>query len=280
MPASAEYAAVPPLLWDHLPVTAEDDPEARIRELERSLADQAHSSELGAEQTAGPAYLPPPTTPYAAPNYTPPNSPAPAYGNPPPYSSPQFDGQPYGTQDWGAPQYGQFPASTRRSSAGIPWAVFIVIAVVFLVAVGVGAVIWTTRSAMHSSGVSGGGGAIDIPTIPSIAIPSMPSIPAAPTAPDTDPNVMTGVAGQDLTVSGIDENKKVTCNDANVSVSGIRNTVNITGDCAKISVSGMNNVVTVDAADTIGASGFDNRVTFHTGSPHIDSMGSNVVAQG
>jgi serine/threonine kinase PknH len=37
-----------PSLWEHLGVDAQDDPEARIRELERSLSDAADKSELGA----------------------------------------------------------------------------------------------------------------------------------------------------------------------------------------------------------------------------------------
>ena len=251
----------------------EEDPEARIRELERPLNDQAQASELGAGRPAGPAYLRPPTTAYAAPDYT-----ASAYGNQPsygtqPYGTQPYDNQRYDNQPWNAP-YGAAP---RKPTGGIPWIVFGIIAVVFLVAIAIGAVIWTSTSTTTRPGISSGGGSIGVPTFPSI---EMPSIPAVPGSPDTDPNVMTGAPGQDLTVSGIDENKTITCNDANVTVSGIRNTVNITGHCVKISVSGMNNVVTVDAADTIGASGFDNRVTYHGGSPQIDSMGSNVVEQG
>lgn len=268
---TAQTITSSPLLWEHLRMNPEEDPEARIRELERPLNDQAQASELGGGQPANPAYLPPPTSGYTAPDYT-----APAYGNPPPYGTQPYGAQPYDNQPWSAP-YGAPP---RKSSAGIPWVVFGIIAVVFLVAIGIGAVVWTSMSTATRPGVSTGGGSIGIPSIPSIDIPSMPSIPAVPGAPDTDPSVMTGAPGQDLTVSGIDENKTITCNDANVTVSGIRNTVNISGHCAKISVSGMNNVVTVDAADTIGASGFDNRITYHGGSPQIDSTGSNVVEQG
>ena len=65
-----------------------------------------------------------------------------------------------------------------------------------------------------------------------------------------------------------------------MKISGIRNTVNITGHCVKVSVSGIENIITVDIADTIGASGFDNRVTYHSGSPQIDATGSNVVEHG
>ena len=84
-----------------------------------------------------------------------------------------------------------------------------------------------------------------------------------------------------VTVSGIDENKTIACNDATVNISGIRNTVNITGHCVKVSVSGIKNIVTVDIADGLSASGVENRVTFHSGSPSIENSGANnVVAQG
>jgi Protein of unknown function (DUF3060) len=45
-------------------------------------------------------------------------------------------------------------------------------------------------------------------------------------------------------------------------------------------VSGVENVVTIDSADTIGASGFDNQVIYRSGSPEIASGGSNIVEQG
>jgi hypothetical protein len=65
-----------------------------------------------------------------------------------------------------------------------------------------------------------------------------------------------------------------------VMISGIRNTVTITGHCAEVSVSGIENKITVDAADKIGASGFDNVVTYISGTPQIDTVGSNSVQQG
>ena len=255
----------------------EDDPEARIRALEQPLTDQARASELGRSQSGGDtAYLPPPTAPYTPPDYN-----IPAYGSPPTYGTQQYGTQPYVTQQYGTQQWdAPYGSPLRKSSAGIPWVLFGVIAVVFLAAIGAGAVIWMTRSAETGPGVSGGGGSINIPTVPSIEIPSMPSIPAPPGSPDADPNVITGAPGQTVTVSGIDENKTVACNDATVTISGIRNTVNITGHCVSVSVSGIENIITVDIADTIGASGFDNKVTYHAGTPQIDATGSNVVEHG
>jgi hypothetical protein len=46
-------------------------------------------------------------------------------------------------------------------------------------------------------------------------------------------------------------------------------------------VSGVQNSVTVEAVDSIAASGFDNKVTYRSGAPKIsNSGGSNVVQQG
>jgi Protein of unknown function (DUF3060) len=85
-------------------------------------------------------------------------------------------------------------------------------------------------------------------------------------------------AGGNLSVAGIGENKTIACNDSVVSVSGVSNTIVITGHCASLTVSGAKNVV---AADTISSSGFNNEVTYHSGSPSVDTSGeSNSVQQG
>jgi Protein of unknown function (DUF3060) len=254
-------------------VNRDDDPEARIRELERGLNDQARASELG----GGRAGSDTPYMPSSAPAYTPPDYSTQAYGSAPPYGNQQYDTQQYGQQP-----YGQFPSPQRKSSGGIPWAVFGLIAVLFIGGAVAGAIFYTSRSGDGSS-VSSGGGSVDVPSIPSYpSFPSIeiPSIPAVPGAPSADPTVIVASPGEDVSVAGIDENKTVTCNDGSVTISGIRNTVNVIGHCVKVGVSGMNNVVTVDAADTIGASGFDNRITYHSGSPQVDATGSNVVEQG
>lgn len=267
----------------------EDDPEARIRALEQPLSEQARSSELGSAQPSGQAYLPPPAPAYAQPDYT-----TPAYGTQPygtqPYGTQQYESQQYGGRQYGNQPWNPQPyeAPSQKVSAGIPWLVFGVIAVVF-VAVAAGIIIVMTRltsaGTQDHSDISSGGGSVDIsipsaPSVPSVEIPSPPAIPAPPGAPNADPNVITGVAGQTVTVSGIDENKTVACNDAAVTISGIRNTVTITGHCVNVSVSGVENKITVDAADAISASGFDNVVTFISGDPQIDNTGSNTVQRG
>jgi hypothetical protein len=87
--------------------------------------------------------------------------------------------------------------------------------------------------------------------------------------------------GAELTVTGLNENQALTCNNNVVTVSGVSNTVVITGHCASVTVSGLNNVITVDATDTIDASGLNNQVTYHSGSPQVSKSGDgNVVQRG
>jgi hypothetical protein len=88
-------------------------------------------------------------------------------------------------------------------------------------------------------------------------------------------------AGETVIVSGINEHRTVDCRDNTVIVSGIQNELEITGHCVAVTVSGVENVITVESADTIGVSGFDNRVTYRTGEPDVSKSGqSNVVEQG
>jgi hypothetical protein len=55
----------------------------------------------------------------------------------------------------------------------------------------------------------------------------------------------------------------------------------ITGHCTSLTVSGVQNTITVDAVDAVDASGFNNKVTYHAGTPKISNFGgSNVVQQG
>jgi Protein of unknown function (DUF3060) len=53
----------------------------------------------------------------------------------------------------------------------------------------------------------------------------------------------------------------------------------ITGHCATLTVLGSQNTVTVDDADTINAYGSNNNVTYHSGSPHINKAGEEVVVE-
>ncbi|WP_156690650.1 DUF3060 domain-containing protein, partial [Mycobacterium sp. Marseille-P9652] len=112
---------------------------------------------------------------------------------------------------------------------------------------------------------------------PSRTRTTKPSPSASPT-PSTSP---TPPPGGKISVSGINENRTIACNDSVVSVSGVSNTVTISGHCARLTVSGVQNAITVDAVDAIDASGFNNKVTYHSGTPKVSNAGgSNVVEQG
>ena len=112
-------------------------------------------------------------------------------------------------------------------------------------------------------------------TVPRTTPRTSPNLTPTPPAPSTAP------PGGNLTVAGINENQTIACNDNTVDVSGVSNTVVITGHCTSLTVSGVQNAVTVDAVDTIDASGFNNKITYHTGSPKITKSGAgNVVQQG
>ena len=104
-------------LWEYLPVSADDDPEARIRALEQPLSDQARASELGGGQAGGDAaYLPPPTSPYSPPDYSTQPYGAQPYGNQPYGTQPYDTQQPYGGVPYDSQQYGA-PSRTERPTA-------------------------------------------------------------------------------------------------------------------------------------------------------------------
>src|SRR5581483_4606188 len=59
-PKLPKQRAVGTTMWEHLWMNPDDDPEARIRQLEQPLADTARASELGGNQPPGYAVPPPP----------------------------------------------------------------------------------------------------------------------------------------------------------------------------------------------------------------------------
>ena len=222
-----------------------EDPEDRIRELERPLADSARMSEAGSSQPTGQAYPPGPTVP-------PPPSPW-TYGGP--FSAPPPK-PPSGNRMW--------------------WIVGTII-VIGAIALAGGIAAFTAHQ------LSGVRSIITSPPTISMPFPS-PTGPAPSTsrtrasAPSTSP---TPPPGGQLNISGINENRTIACNDSIVSVSGVSNTVVITGHCSSLTVSGVQNAITVDVVDAIDASGFNNKVTYHSGTPKISNAGdSNVVQQG
>lgn len=212
-------------------MAANEDPEDRIRELERPLAESARASEQSAAQPSGQDYPPGPAG-------APPPPPAPwSFGGPIPGPPPQR------------------PASNRV------WWILGAFVAIGLVALAGGI------AAFAAHKISGVKSFITSP--PSISMSAAPS--TSPTAP----------RGTQLSVAGINENRSIACDDNIVNVSGVSNTVVITGHCTSLSVSGVQNAITIEAVDSIDASGFNNRVTYHSGTPKVSNSGeSNVVAQG
>jgi hypothetical protein len=249
---------------------SQEDPEQRIRNLERPLADTARAPEMGGTPPPG-GYGYQPGPPGPPPPVQPPWGPPPQ-GPPPPGLPPPQGPWTYG----GGPLSG--PPPKPPSSNRTWWIVGILIVVIFLVLAGgiaffVAHKISDARSTINSaiSATSSPPKSISRSPAPSTTRTRTPSPSTSPAPPP----------GGSLTISGIGENKTIACNDNVVTVSGISNTVTITGHCTSLTVSGMQNTITVDAADSIEASGFNNKVTYHTGKPKIsNSGGSNVVQQG
>ena len=232
-------------------MSSNDDPEARIRDLERSLSEQSTELTRSGHDTGDP-------TDYAG------------YRPPPPYGMPH---QPYG-----AP----FPSPvTTSTGAGGAWVLYAVMAAVVALIIG-GAVTFFANAFNTVSSVvdvftggptaSGGGRTFDAPPSRSseIQLPAPTLVPIVPAEP-----------GGVVNVAGVGDDKTVACNDSVVNISGVENRIVITGRCAVVAVSGVENVVTVEESVRISASGLNNRVTYLSGSPEIENSGSaNVVEKG
>lgn len=240
----------------------EDDPEARIRQLEQPLSENG-AVELGTAQSSGNDYqtsaLPPPVY---GPSYQYPQS---------PYSAPPFG-------------VSFPPAPTRR---GTPFGLIfgLVGAVVVLVVAGIGMLVWTLSSATDA--ISGRPGFSDAgddgPYGGSVTIgPSRNAPTLLPTRiPDAEPpKVAVAPAGGEYSVSGVDKNETIECNGSTINISGVNNTVTLLGHCLRVTVSGVENKVSIDSVDEIGASGFDNEVIYHSGDPEVDVSSRNTVTRG
>lgn len=213
---------------------SEDDPEARIRELEQPLAETARASEAASDPRPS-KWMPPSGPPM------PPSPPLPYSGS--------FSGPPTGMR-------------TPGTGRWIILAVFVIGIMCLPLAI--------FLFSSHQVSRSGPPTRLPIPTFSSMS--PTPSRPVPSTA---------APAGENITVSGINEVRTIACNGGSVNVSGITNNVTITGHCAKLNVSGIQNQITVDNADAIQASGSGNHVTYHGGSPEIGKSGfDNVVQKG
>jgi Protein of unknown function (DUF3060) len=237
---------------------SEDDPEARIRELEQPLADTARTSEAGVTPPPGKWTAPPPSPSYTAPPG------APMQPLPLPY---------------GGSFPGPSPAPYSRSNR--TWWILAAVFVIGMIALPAAIFLFTAHQVSRSG----------LPTMfPTPIIPSnsptppggMTQTPAAgPSSSPTSEPPAPAPAGDNLTISGINKTQTVTCNANAVNVSGISNKVVIKGLCKSLHVSGVQNVITIDAVGIIEVSGFSNQITYHGGSPSIDKSGDgNVVQRG
>lgn len=231
----------------------QDDPEARIRELERPLAERARELGTGPDQGGAPP-APPPTQPWAANAYPPPPP-----GPPAPW--------PGYAEDYPAPPP---PARVPVAHTGRILMVLMGIAV-FLITTGIAAFL------MFSNTVTSAFRPItDEPS----ARPTYSYSPPSPILPPTNSPATAG-PGEIVNIAGASNDREVTCDGGTVMVSGVENTVTIIGKCATVAVSGIRNIIEVDESDAIRISGFENRVTYRSGEPDIARSGlDNFVERG
>lgn len=241
-------------VWEHLRMESQDDPEARIRDLERPLSDRARMSELGM-QPPGPDLDPTPTRPYAADPYPPP---PPMTGPLPPMPPPAGYGPPYP---------GWVPGNQKGPPKKGMW-----IAVAATVAVGAAASI--AIAVWFAGTMTDSGSTVEsIDRNPSVSIDIPPAGPGV-TVPDAPPSQQLPVGpGDVLSVAGVGNTRTIVCDGGTITVSGVDNVINLSGQCGGVAVSGVRNEVHLESAGTIGVSGFDNTITYRVGTPEISQSG-------
>ncbi len=71
------------------------------------------------------------------------------------------------------------------------------------------------------------------------------------------------------------------CNNGKLTLSSYGIAFYATGHCASLTITSYDNKVTLDSADSINVSGYNNTVTYHSGAPKITNSGySNTIQQG
>ncbi|KMV20960.1 hypothetical protein ACT16_19310 [Mycobacterium heckeshornense] len=241
--AVEQTPAAAPCWWDHLLMDDQEDPEKRIAELERQLAEQTRAAELGSQQISVSRSDETPRTP--------PVAPTPA--SPTPDSSAGF------------PRW-------RRSGPLPRWRlVWILVAFwVVMIAVGNG----VSRIFTHVSHYSS-------PPSSSTMLPLTGGPSASSVAPQPFPSELTVGRGGVLSLGGNGRSQTVSCNDGTLNLSGNNNTFTVTGHCLRLQVSGNYTHVTIDSADTIDAGGIYTVTIYHSGTPTINKSGIDVtVSQG
>lgn len=246
-------------MWEHLRMAAEDDPEKRIRDLERSLSDRVSELGVGPAESVQYGYIDAPAPTYIPPRDAYPPPPPGAYGSsfPPPPPPGAYSAPPV---MFGTPFERRSPSAFRFG-----WLLF-AIPMVGLVIAGISFVVFFNNAADTVSSQFS-----SIQSIaPSVGFPSNGSGETPQTATE----------GGTVTVAGVGTRRAVACDGGTVNISGVSNIVEITGHCTNVTVSGIENNVTVDSADVISASGITNRVTFLSGTPETSVAGENVIERG
>lgn len=244
-------------MCDDSPMSAPEDPEARIRDLERPLSESARA----AEQRAVP-YAEQGSVPYT-----------------------EQSAGPYAEQSSGQPGYNAthldwnttapIPPPPRRSGSRAALAVFVFAVIACALGAGLLAYLLIGRGPVPS-GQPGG-------HFPSAGPVAEEPIPALPARPDTPPAVPVPAAapGTTITVAGAEEHRTLACAGHTVVISGVSNIIDITGTCAAVVVSGIENEITVDESASIRVSGISNRITYRVGDPDVGNSGlGNVVEPG
>lgn len=230
----------------------EDDPEARIRELERPLSEQARASELTTPGNWDPSSYVSPVTPAAVRAPRPPSFP------------PRFT-----------------PKTSRNLSLILALAgVAVPAAAAFVFFAGdftrAHQLPPSTPSTGHPTSIPfqiqpGGSMVVDGTTI------AVGPAPVQPAEPPEQPDRL----GLPIRITGIGSTRTAECHDNGVQISGASNTITLTGSCNSVVISGIENTVVLDSARQIVMSGIGNRVTYHSGTPEIiGANSSNTIAQG
>jgi hypothetical protein len=208
----------------------DDDPEKRIRELERELADTTRAPSSPPPYTGDATYTENPLPYTGGATYT--ENPLPYTGGPT-YTS----NAPY----LGGPQYG-FGTPPPRRSKPYPWFLVLILLAVVVPTV-ISLVMYFVRSTPSRStfGTFGGSPRTTTNTNGPTAVPQ----------------------GGELRVGGDMSNRTVACNDGKLTLYGTGTTYSVTGHCASLTVGGYNNNVTVDSADTLESTGYSNTVAVH-----------------
>ncbi|WP_293315290.1 DUF3060 domain-containing protein, partial [Mycobacterium sp.] len=153
-------------------------------------------------------------------------------------NQPYAAGPPYasgGTYTGGSPYAVGFPSPPRRRRTRYPWFLVLIVLGMLVPAI-VSLVAHFARSNPVRNFGNGSGATVSIsnPT----AVPQ----------------------GGELRVGSDSSMRTIACNDGKLTLYGDNTTYVVTGHCAVLTAGGYNNKVTVDSADTLEATGYDNTV--------------------